>query len=602
MSIGRGITGLLGPNGAGKTTLLRILATVLAPDSGHVTLLGHSTSDAGGRQEVRRRLGYVPQEPGFHRQFSAFDFVDYVAVLKLITDRRARHDEVRRVLDLVGLTSVMHKRIRQLSGGMRRRVAIAQALLGSPDLLVLDEPTAGLDPEQRLRFRELLSTAADGATVVLSTHQTEDVAALCQRVVVLHGGVVRYDGTPAGLAALASQRVWLAETRDASAQLAWMTGDGMVRHVGEPPIGARDRRTAGGGWLLAVGGRFGTAGALMEMIIVIGALFGLSYAFTHRGSNRSTSDSWEPHQASVVTRGRTDAQLSLGSQRAAAVQLARFEGRQLLRSEAFIVGIAMSIAILVVFGVIWATDSLGSQNSWRYWLALVPVFSLPFAGLALVAVNLGVLRARRDGAEELFESLPMTDSARVEAHVGSLWMALIVQALFVAAIFVTGNLVNHHFGTIDAASIGDVVVSFVLVACACSLGVALARWLPHPVVAPASLVALAIGASAIGAIGGKHWSLSRQLSIWPRYPDHDWAFRDTSDLVACAVSPCAWRRGRDRRLGSRPRDRAIALSGQRSRSSRWSRRTCRPPDERGRGHPDRCHGRCSGGPFRLSGA
>ena len=217
---GRGITGLLGPNGAGKTTLLRILATVLAPDSGHVTLLGHSTSDADGRQEVRRRLGYVPQEPGFHRQFSAFDFVDYVAVLKLITDRRARHDEVRRVLDVVGLTSVMHKRIRQLSGGMRRRVAIAQALLGSPDLLVLDEPTAGLDPEQRLRFRELLSTAADGATVVLSTHQTEDVAALCQRVVVMHGGVVRYDGTPAGLAALAS-RTGVARRRRVTHQRNW---------------------------------------------------------------------------------------------------------------------------------------------------------------------------------------------------------------------------------------------------------------------------------------------------------------------------------------------------------------------------------------------
>ena len=254
LSIATGITGLLGPNGAGKTTLLRILATVLAPDSGHVELLGRSTADADGRLEIRRRLGYVPQEPGFHRQFSAFDFVDYIAVLKLITDRRARHDEVRRVLDLVGLTSVMHKRIRQLSGGMRRRVAIAQALLGSPELLVLDEPTAGLDPEQRLRFRELLSTAAGGATVVLSTHQTEDVAALCQRVVVIHGGVVRYDGTPTGLAALAAERVWLADTRDPAAQLAWMTGDGLVRHVGEPPAGAHiDEPRVEDGYLLLVG-------------------------------------------------------------------------------------------------------------------------------------------------------------------------------------------------------------------------------------------------------------------------------------------------------------------------------------------------------------
>ncbi len=253
LSIESGITGLLGPNGAGKTTLLRILATVLAPDSGHVELLGRSTAAADDRLEIRRRLGYVPQEPGFHRQFSAFDFVDYVAVLKLITDRRVRHDEVRRVLDLVALTPVMHKRIRQLSGGMRRRVAIAQALLGSPELLVLDEPTAGLDPEQRLRFRELLSTATGGATVVLSTHQTEDVAALCQRVVVIHGGVVRYDGTPTGLAALAADRVWLAEARDPAAQLAWMTGDGLVRHVGEPPAGARiDEPRVEDGYLLLV--------------------------------------------------------------------------------------------------------------------------------------------------------------------------------------------------------------------------------------------------------------------------------------------------------------------------------------------------------------
>ena len=254
LSLGPGITGLLGPNGAGKTTLLRVMATVLAPDSGEVELLGHVTTNAQAREMIRRRLGYVPQEPGFHRQFTAFDFVDYVAVLKLITDRRERHDEVRRVLEVVGLTSVMHKRIRQLSGGMRRRVAIAQSLLGSPELLVLDEPTAGLDPEQRLRFRELLSNASNGATVVLSTHQTDDVAALCQRVVVMHGGVIRFDGTPAELAQLAAGRVWLAATRDPSAQLAWMTGDGMVRHVGEPPASARlDDPRVEDGYLLLVG-------------------------------------------------------------------------------------------------------------------------------------------------------------------------------------------------------------------------------------------------------------------------------------------------------------------------------------------------------------
>jgi ABC-2 type transport system ATP-binding protein len=238
-AFGPGVNGLLGPNGAGKTTLLRILATVLPPDGGTIEALGADPTTGEGRLAVRRRLGYLPQEPGFHRHFSAFDFVDYVAILKEWTDRRARHDEVRRVLTLVGLDAVMHKRIRQLSGGMRRRVGIAQALLGRPELLVLDEPTAGLDPEQRLRFRELLGTEASGSTVLLSTHQTDDVAALCHRVVVLLEGQVRFAGTPASLAAMATDRVWLAGERDPRAELAWVTGEGRIRHIGEPPAGAQ---------------------------------------------------------------------------------------------------------------------------------------------------------------------------------------------------------------------------------------------------------------------------------------------------------------------------------------------------------------------------
>jgi ABC-2 type transport system ATP-binding protein len=234
----RGVNGLLGPNGAGKTTMLRILATVLTADRGALDVLGADPTTSAGRLSVRRRLGYLPQEPGFHRQFSAFDFVDYVAILKEWADRRARHDEVRRVLTLVGLDGVMHRRISRLSGGMRRRVGIAQALLGRPELLILDEPTAGLDPEQRLRFRELLGTEAEGSTVLLSTHQTDDVAALCQHVIVLLAGEVRFTGSPGALAALADGRVWLASERDARAELAWITGEGRIRHIGEPPAGA----------------------------------------------------------------------------------------------------------------------------------------------------------------------------------------------------------------------------------------------------------------------------------------------------------------------------------------------------------------------------
>jgi len=253
-TFGPGVNGLLGPNGAGKTTLLRILATVLRADAGDTRVLGVDPSTAAGRLAVRRRLGYLPQEPGFHRQFTAFEFVDYVAILKEWADRKPRHDEVRRVLTLVGLDAVMHKRIRHLSGGMRRRVGIAQALIGRPDLLVLDEPTAGLDPEQRLRFRELLGTEAAGSTVLLSTHQTDDVAALCHRVVVLLDGAVRYAGSPAGLAAIARDRVWLAPERDLRAQLAWVTGDGQVRHIGEPPPGAElVAPTVEDGYLLLAG-------------------------------------------------------------------------------------------------------------------------------------------------------------------------------------------------------------------------------------------------------------------------------------------------------------------------------------------------------------
>ena len=254
LDLGHGVTGLLGPNGAGKTTLLRIIATVLAADAGNVDVFGDSPTTAEGRLAIRRRLGYLPQEPGYHRGFTAFEFVDYVAILKEWSDRRSRHDEVRRVLTSVGLDPVMNKKIRTLSGGMRRRVGIAQALIGSPELLVLDEPTAGLDPEQRLRFRELLTSHSGGATVLLSTHQTDDVAALCQRVVVLLDGRVRFNGAPFELATLAEGRVWLAGERDPSARLAWVTSAGQVRHIGEPPTAAEFvNPTVEDGYLLLAG-------------------------------------------------------------------------------------------------------------------------------------------------------------------------------------------------------------------------------------------------------------------------------------------------------------------------------------------------------------
>jgi ABC-2 type transport system ATP-binding protein len=255
IELGDGVAGLLGPNGAGKTTLMRVLATVLAPDDGSVRLLGRDPADSKARIEIRRELGYMPQEPGFHERFTAFEFVDYIAILKELTVRRERHDEVRRVLELVGLGDVMQRRIKALSGGMRRRLALAQALLGDPRVLILDEPTAGLDPEQRLRFRELISRLAEHRSVLISTHQTEDVAALCRQVVVLRDGETVFTGAPGELADVARAKVWLSDERTAGAELSWLTGDGRHRHVGHaPPAGAElVTPTLEDGYLLLVG-------------------------------------------------------------------------------------------------------------------------------------------------------------------------------------------------------------------------------------------------------------------------------------------------------------------------------------------------------------
>jgi ABC-2 type transport system ATP-binding protein len=253
LRIGPGVTGMLGPNGAGKTTLVRILATVLAPDTGSVRYDERAPTSASALHEIRSGLGYAPQEPGFYPNFSVFELIDYVAILKEMDDRRARHDEVRRVIGLVGLDDVAHRPIKKLSGGMRRRTAVAQALLGSPGLLLLDEPTAGLDPEQRLRFRSLLSERDAGQAVVLATHQTEDVTALCQRVVVIDQGTVRFDGEPRDLAQQASGRVWVSDGPDPAAALSWIDGLGRHRHIGEPPSRAElVEPTLEDGYLLAM--------------------------------------------------------------------------------------------------------------------------------------------------------------------------------------------------------------------------------------------------------------------------------------------------------------------------------------------------------------
>lgn len=251
---GGGVIGLLGANGAGKTTLLKMLATVLVPDSGSLRLLGHDPARADQRLAIRRQLGYLPQQAGLYRGFTAFDLVDYVAVLKEISHRSTRRDEVRRVLRDVGLEADMHRRIRTLSGGMQRRVALAAALLGRPRLLVLDEPAAGLDPDQRLRLRSVLSHAGTSSTVFLSTHHTEEVAAFCRQVLVLDRGRLVFDGTPSSLAAVASGRVWVDDQPHPGALRSWLTSDAEVRSIGTPPSGAQlVEPTLDDGYLLLTG-------------------------------------------------------------------------------------------------------------------------------------------------------------------------------------------------------------------------------------------------------------------------------------------------------------------------------------------------------------
>ncbi|GAB1818531.1 ABC transporter ATP-binding protein [Herbidospora sp. RD11066] len=236
LSLGTGVTGLLGPNGAGKTTLIRILATTLAPDGGGIRAFGLDPADREQRTAIRRRLGYLPQNPGVYPHFTAFELVEYVAILKELDDRRARHDEVRRVLAEVDLAYRARTKVRKLSGGMRQRLALAQALLGDPGLIILDEPTVGLDPEQRMRFRALLSKLGATRTVLLSTHQTEDVATLCERVVVMKSGSVVFEGTPGELAGVAAGQVWL--TTAPPEGTFWRTPDGRYRTLGSPPPGA----------------------------------------------------------------------------------------------------------------------------------------------------------------------------------------------------------------------------------------------------------------------------------------------------------------------------------------------------------------------------
>lgn len=208
LSIEAGMFGLLGPNGAGKTTLMRILAGIVLPGSGSVRIAGIDLSKETGRQQVKSMLCYLPQELGMYPDLTARQFIDYMAILKGMGDEAGRRQRVVQVLEMVGLSQAADRKLKGFSGGMKRRVGIAQALVNDPRILIVDEPTAGLDPEERIRFRNLLVDLATNRVVLLSTHIVEDIGQTCRDMAVLAKGQILFRGSPVDLMRAAEGRVW----------------------------------------------------------------------------------------------------------------------------------------------------------------------------------------------------------------------------------------------------------------------------------------------------------------------------------------------------------------------------------------------------------
>ena len=206
LEVPTGMFGLLGPNGAGKSTLMRSIATLQTPTSGSIRF--GDLDVIKDPEQLRRTLGYLPQDFGVYPRVSAYDMLDHMAVLKGVAGARERKDTVETLLNQVNLWPVRKKALAGFSGGMRQRFGIAQALIANPRLIIVDEPTAGLDPEERNRFLNLLAEIGENVVVILSTHIVEDVADLCPRMAVLAGGQIQLEGAPGELMGRLSGRVW----------------------------------------------------------------------------------------------------------------------------------------------------------------------------------------------------------------------------------------------------------------------------------------------------------------------------------------------------------------------------------------------------------
>ncbi|OQW77586.1 MAG: multidrug ABC transporter ATP-binding protein [Proteobacteria bacterium ST_bin14] len=206
LTIPKGMYGLLGPNGAGKSTLMRTVATLQTPSSGSIRF--GDIDIIADPEKLRERLGYLPQDFGVYPRVSAYDMLDHMAVLKGVASARERKETVETLLNQTNLWTVRKKAIAGFSGGMRQRFGIAQALIGNPELIIVDEPTAGLDPEERNRFLNLLAEIGDNVVIILSTHIVDDVADLCPRMAVLAAGKIQLEGAPLDLIARSRGTVW----------------------------------------------------------------------------------------------------------------------------------------------------------------------------------------------------------------------------------------------------------------------------------------------------------------------------------------------------------------------------------------------------------
>jgi ABC-type multidrug transport system ATPase subunit len=211
LEIENGMFGLLGPNGAGKSTLMRILVTLMKPTEGKVTINGFDLLKDRG--EIRKMLGYLPQDFRFFTKLKTWEFLDYAAGLSGITNKAIRSEKVDEWLDKVGLFDVRERSANKLSGGMKRRLGIAQALIGDPQIIIVDEPTTGLDPEERIRFRNILSEISQrDVIIILSTHIVGDISSICQNLALLSKGRVAYQGSPEELIKKTKGHVWQVNT------------------------------------------------------------------------------------------------------------------------------------------------------------------------------------------------------------------------------------------------------------------------------------------------------------------------------------------------------------------------------------------------------